>query len=116
MSPSQSKAKHSLKNELARSKSNIGGGKINGKTFLSAANILGKGLQKDSEKNKGNGVNITRPIANLASKILDYRVITLNLLRTRGFLKRKSMKKDRKWSNCFFHIQIPLASSTSRDQ
>ena len=94
VSPSQTLTKPSLKNELARSKSNKGGGKIYGKTFLSAANILGKGLQKDSSKNKANGANITRPIANLASKILDYRVITLNLVRARGFLKRKSMKKD----------------------
>jgi hypothetical protein len=42
----------------------------------------------------------------LAMKKLDNRVLRNNILKTRGFLMRKSMKYERKWTYCFFYIDI----------
>ncbi len=44
----------------------------------------------------------------IASKKIDFRVKNICLQRTRGFLMRKSMVKERKWTHSFYYLKIPL--------
>lgn len=44
----------------------------------------------------------------LVMKKLDQKILKSNILKTRGFLQRKSMKKNQKWTYCFFYIDINL--------
>lgn len=39
---------------------------------------------------------------------LDYIVLKSNILKARGFLLRKSTKKQAKWTYCFYYIDINL--------
>ena len=89
------------------------------KTYLSAANIIGgrksslnnfpdnsrlSNSKKKSSAARKNVANLTMPMSHLAVKRLDYRVLTLNIQRARGFLMRKSMRIDRKWTSCFYLV------------
>lgn len=37
---------------------------------------------------------------------LDQKILKNTILKTRGFLMRKSMKYEQKWTYCFFYIDI----------
>lgn len=50
--------------------------------------------------------NFSMPIAHIAAKQLDAKVMIQNILRARGYLMRKSMKVERKWTHNFYYINI----------
>lgn len=42
----------------------------------------------------------------MASAKLDQKILKSNILRSRGYLLRKSMKHEKKWTYCFYYIDI----------
>eukprot|EP00347_Sterkiella_histriomuscorum_P014898 403359095 len=84
------------------------------KAFLSAANIMGQQRQSNfNTARKTQNIDDEKALNTFSIKIpqllfrkLDYQVIKNNILKSRGFLLRKSMKHQGKWTYCFFYIDI----------
>ncbi len=47
-------------------------------------------------------------MAHIAAKQLDPKVMIQNILRARGYLMRKSLKVERKWTHNFYYINIEM--------